>query len=345
MPTLKPAQLFSRLQQKKLALSYFFCGQERFLIGQAAKKIQQALGLDKKSDADSFSIHSFRASQQKAQEVVEAALSPSLLGGCTLLLAEEVQRWSAADKKLLAHYLEDPSPTTHLVLISEEPKADLRDPVAAAVAALGELVIFWPLSDSEARSWIRETFCAGKKRPSASAVELLLKECGTDLGTLDQEIEKLALYLGNRAEVQAQDVWASLGTSREVSLYDFIRTLQAQEAPRALQQLTQLTQGQLEPVRILSSAIFPAIQKQLKAKLWLQQKMDREEIFKRLRLHKIYDRSFFDHLKKQDVDRLKKSLTLCLQTDVKLKTGEGTHSALHLLQELILQICGRIKWN
>ena len=113
-------------------------------------------------------------------------------------------------EELLPAYLEDPSPTTVLVLEAEQVDKRLR--WVKQVAKLGGLIeCAGPKGPAETRAWIEQALRERGKRAAPGAAAALAELVGGDTDQLRQEIEKLCLYLGDESVADAEDVSAVTG--------------------------------------------------------------------------------------------------------------------------------------
>ncbi len=95
-------------------------------------------------------------------------------------------------------------------------------------------------------SWCTEWAAAEhQKQLPAPAARLLVDYVGPDMGLLDQEILKLAIYVGERKKIDAADVDRLVGNNREESTWKVFDALAANQAPAALAVLDRaLEQGE-----------------------------------------------------------------------------------------------------
>ena len=85
-----------------------------------------------------------------------------------------------------------------------------------------------------------------QKQLPPQAVALLLDLVGTEMGLLDQEIMKLATYVGDRKNIEVEDVDRLVGNSREESTWKVFDALAANNVPAALAVLDRaLEQGEV----------------------------------------------------------------------------------------------------
>ncbi|HEY8491583.1 MAG TPA: DNA polymerase III subunit delta [Dehalococcoidia bacterium] len=137
----------------------------------------------------------------------------------------------------LPAYVERMPPSTVLVLVDGEVRPE--NPMLRALAGKGRVREFRPLRAAEVPEWIRARAAARGLRLEPGAVRLLADLVGNNLWVLSAELEKLALYAGERP-VTAEDVRALTAAAREVSVFaltDAVVAGQEREALRALEEL------------------------------------------------------------------------------------------------------------
>jgi DNA polymerase-3 subunit delta len=92
----------------------------------------------------------------------------------------------------------------------------------------------------------------GKQLPSPAA-RLLADLVGPELGLLDQELAKLAVFVGKRARIETEDVDRLVGQSRMESTFKIFDAIAAGDSRQALAILDQAFDQGEEPYRILGA--------------------------------------------------------------------------------------------
>src|SRR5262249_10815586 len=93
------------------------------------------------------------------------------------------------------------------------------------------------------------------KQLAAAAARLLVDLVGEEMGLLDQELAKLAVYVGDKARIDASDVDALVGNSREEKtwqIFDLIGAGKTGEALTLLQRLFDKGEGPMKLVGAFS---------------------------------------------------------------------------------------------
>jgi DNA polymerase-3 subunit delta len=91
------------------------------------------------------------------------------------------------------------------------------------------------------------------KQLHAQAASLLVELVGPEMGLLDQELEKLAVYVGKRGRIEADDVDRLVGRSRAQDTWTIFNAIGAGDARAALAILGRLFDQGEEPMRLLGA--------------------------------------------------------------------------------------------
>lgn len=129
------------------------------------------------------------------------------------------------------------------------PKAKLRslfetNPAAASIACYQD-------EDMVLDAVIRDTLGRHGLNVSAGALDYMSARLGTDRKVTRRELEKLALYMGNRTEVTEDDAIACVGDSAEMDLDDLTDAAAGGDHAAAARALARLALDGVNPIAIL----------------------------------------------------------------------------------------------
>ncbi len=125
-------------------------------------------------------------------------------------------------------------------LILSAGKVDKRKAFYKALDKLGTVETFaaWSANDrdwsNQAEAHARKAFRERKKEISDEALSELVERIGPNARQLDSEIEKLSLYVGNRAEITADDVAAICSRNKTARAFALGDALGDRNLPRLL---------------------------------------------------------------------------------------------------------------
>ncbi|HEX4085793.1 MAG TPA: DNA polymerase III subunit delta [Chthoniobacteraceae bacterium] len=155
--------------------------------------------------------------------------------------------------------------------------ADKRRTFYKALGKLGEIEVFDKVDTSrggweEAAGSMIESRCRQRGlRMSGDAVELLALLTGGDSRQVDNELEKIDLYVGKeRREATAEDVRTLVPLTREGVVFELGNALAARQTSRCFELMEQLLKQGENAVGILLVAIIPTVRSLLLVKDLMQ---------------------------------------------------------------------------
>ena len=187
-----------------------------------------------------------------AREVLNRCHTGSLFGGARVLVVREAERMPAGQQEELARGVGPLPEGVSVVLMAGEREGRRRGGVVAALArAIAErgIVIEFPsLGPAEAAQWaIARAKELGKRLEPAAARKLAEQKIGTDLGDLEQEVEKLALFVGDLDLISVSHVDEVTPRLIEEDVFRLIDALERRSAGRAVAIVRELTGERREP--------------------------------------------------------------------------------------------------
>ena len=191
-----------------------------------------------------------------------------------------------------------------------------------------------------------------RKRIEPQAREAVLSRCGNELWAVDQEIEKLLLYVGEEETVAVADVEQIFTDQSESWVFDLTDSLGERDALQALGFLRRLMANGEYPLRVLG-AIASQVRRLLSARQLLDHELAR--VWRRRMSYTEFQQRvpadteglptkspYANYLTLQRAERftlseLKGFLRLIRETDERLKSSG--HQPQAVMERLILEMC------
>ncbi len=222
-------------------------GPERFLADRASKLLKKATVGD---GPRGFNDDVFHGASVVASRVIAAARTLPMMAGARYVLVRDGDAVPPAELEALAPYVAAPSPSTCLVVLAE--KLDGRSKFAKAAKSAGAWVDCEPLKGP-----MLARFAAGEAERRGHAIDErapagLADLIGNDLAALDDAIERLSLYVGEGAPIDAAAVEATIARVRVDSIWTVVDAVAARRLDVALVGVGSLLAGREPPLRILA---------------------------------------------------------------------------------------------
>ena len=241
-----PAEIAAAVQRGDIAPVYCLSG-ERFLVDTAATAIRAAV-LAQAGAAAAFNNDVFDLKESGLSSALATARTLPMMAKRRLVVGKSIDEVKAADLEPLVAYLEDPNPSTCLLLIAD--KVDVRLRAFSAMRKRGYLHVFAPLRDNALAGWLR---IEAKNRgidikPDAAAALATL--AGPDLGRLAQALEQLAIYVAGGRAITVTDVEDLVAETREHAIFELTKAIGMGDVPRALALCANMLRNREPPLRI-----------------------------------------------------------------------------------------------
>ncbi len=238
---------------------YVLHGQDVFLQQRQCAELIRRLT---EADEAALATAKFDASAELSDVLDELRTAP-LLAQRRIVIVRDADKFVLEHAEPIEKYLVSPARTGTLILLVESwpPKMpdgqagkDVRDAVnalARSVRQAGEVINCSAPSASAVPGWISQAAQARGKQMAPQAARMLAEWVGTDLATLDGEIAKLAIYVGDRKEISASDVSAVAVAAVGVKPFALTNAIDRRNTRAALTALSAMMTRRGEEIRAL----------------------------------------------------------------------------------------------
>lgn len=193
---------------KNFADVYAVIGKESYEVKAAVDELVNILLKTLKDPK--FALKTYDGQKLVIQEVMQELNSLPFFSEKRVVLIFNAEELNKADIAKLEEYFAHPNET--LTLIISASAINRATNFYKKMEKVGVLLDFaeekqWE-KEKSSKEWIFVKVAKENKRISEAAAHLLQKQIGTDLSSLNQEIEKLICFIGDRNEITQDDVAA-----------------------------------------------------------------------------------------------------------------------------------------
>ena len=339
------ATLHKDLKSGHIHSLYLLHGEEPYLLMKYQEEILAALLTPEERV---LNLATFDQDPPLAELISVAGMYP-FFGGRNVVHVRNTRLFSAAknvhaEEKLpkkdeeFLHFLQTIPEQTVILFVSYD-KVDKRRKVFKQALEQGAVIEALPLKGRELKNWLEKRIAELGQSIRPDALEHILTTVSfmthASLSYLDQELTKIALYVGERKVITNDDVHALLATVPEVSVFTMVEAMSQKNAHLALAVLEEQTATGQAGLRLLA-LLARQIRHLYQTKVMIEEGCGSKEIGSHLKLPPFVTDKLIKQSRAFNVMQLKNALGLLNQADQNLKLSRGLVS----LEKIIIDLCG-----
>jgi DNA polymerase-3 subunit delta len=227
---------------------YVFTGDEDFLKRQALTVlIEMVLG----KGSDTFGLSTHAGDNASFADVRDEVDTLPFLSQRRLVVVENADPFVTRWRPQLERYVGTPSANGVLALVVKTWPSNTK---LAKLVDAGSTIDCKALPPYRLPDWCALwSKSAYGKELAQSAARLLVDLIGAEMGQLDQELQKLASYVGAAGQIAARDVDRLVGSSRTESVFKIFDAIGGAQPAEALKILDDLLDQGEAPIRLLGA--------------------------------------------------------------------------------------------
>ncbi|MDQ1443630.1 MAG: polymerase subunit delta [Acidimicrobiaceae bacterium] len=201
---------------------------------------------------DPFAVEDFGGEDYEINAVLDACATPPFLGDRRVVVARGVGRFRAEELAPLLGWLDDPLPTTSLILVAGG--GTVSQKLVNAVKKVGSVVDASAGTGKARTSWLVAKLKDGPVVLDAAAGNLLSEHLGEDVSRLAGLLDALAASYGEGARVGVEEVAPFLGEAGATAPWDLTDAIDRADTEGALTHLHRMMRaGERHPLVIMAT--------------------------------------------------------------------------------------------
>ncbi len=323
-------EIEKHLKQKKLLPVYYLFGEDSYNIDAVVESIEKFIEPFISSD---FDKEIFYGDNQTFSNVLSIASSFPFGSQKKLIIFKQTDK--VKDKKELASYAKSPSDFTVLVCIHDGLiSSDASEPYKT-LSKNGYLFEAKELKGKNLIEWLIAKTEKNGKTLSYENAQLLIDIAGENRTTLESQLEKIFLYLGETKEITIDSIRGLSTSLKEYTIFDLQNAIGKKNKSNALKVLLNLLKNGMEPIQIIAmlNKYFTGL-----ARLdeLTKQNTNEFQIARILNTHPFYLKDYYAARKIYTDINLANAFSALLKADISLKTTSVDNQTL--LSILIAEI-------
>lgn len=225
------SEVWQQISQGQYSPLYFLMGEEPYFIDQLTDYLLTHI-LDETAREFDQQVFYGKDFEKDAAPILTMARRYPMLGKYLVIAVKEAQLITNLEEEL-AVYLQNPTPTTILIINYKDKKLDGRRKLAGVLSHTGIVFESKKLYDNEIPAWIAQLAAQRNLKIDEKACQMLSEFLGTDLGRIASEVGKLEVVVPAGGTVTAEVVEKNIGISKDYNNFELLNALKTKDMAKA----------------------------------------------------------------------------------------------------------------
>ncbi len=327
-------QIVTSIKNGQVKPIYFLMGEEPFYIDKIANYIEDNLMLEEEKGFNQMVMY---GRDTTVEDIVSNAKRYPMMAERQVIIVKEAQDLSRTIEKLES-YVDNPQPTTTLVICYKYKKIDKRKKLYKSVSKNGVIFDSKRLYENQVSDWINSSLKSGGYAISPKASQMLVEFLGTDLSKIDNELQKLQLVAPKGTNITPELIEENIGISKDFNNFELNKAIGARDTVKAHRIINYFSQNTKDhPMVVTVSLLFTYFSKTLQYH-GIEDK-SKANVAKVLKVNPFFVKDYVAAARNYPMRKVSQIITYLRETDVKGK-GVGAYNVPSgdLLKELVVKI-------
>ena len=327
-------QIIGALQKGDIKPIYFLMGEEPYYVDKISDYIEKNLLQEEEKGFNQMTLYGRDVS---IEDIVGNAKRFPMMAERQVVIVKEAQELSRTIEKL-ADYAENPQPSTVLVMCYKYKKIDKRKKLYKAVAKSGVIFESKPLYENKVGDWIRQELQARNYPIAPKAAQMLVEFLGTDLGKIDNELQKLQLICPQGTTITPELIEENIGISKDFNNFELRKAIGEKDSLKAHRIINYFSQNPKDNPMVLTISLLFSFFSQLLQYHGLKDQ-SKGNVAKVLKINPFFVNDYTMAARNYPMRKVSQIISLLREADVKSKgVGAANVPQEDLLKELLVKV-------
>ena len=327
-------QIIGALQKGDIKPIYFLMGEEPYYVDKISDYIEKNLLQEEEKGFNQMTLYGRDVS---IEDIVGNAKRFPMMAERQVVIVKEAQELSRTIEKL-ADYAENPQPSTVLVMCYKYKKIDKRKKLYKAVAKSGVIFESKPLYENKVGDWIRQELQARNYPIAPKAAQMLVEFLGTDLGKIDNELQKLQLICPQGTTITPELIEENIGISKDFNNFELRKAIGEKDSLKAHRIINYFSQNPKDNPMVLTISLLFSFFSQLLQYHGLKDQ-SKGNVAKVLKINPFFVNDYTVAARNYPMRKVSQIISLLREADVKSKgVGAANVPQEDLLKELLVKV-------
>lgn len=328
---MKINELKTNLKHGKLENVYLITGKEQVFI----KEIQQAFKDIMSPEERDMNFSNFDLEEVSLGDVINEAISAPFFGERRLVFAENpyfltserVKNVVEQDAELLVKYIQNPTPSTILVIFATYDKLDARKKIVKQLKKLATVVDAGQMEGPILTKTINSDLRAAGYQIEPEALDLLINKTKGNYSLITNQLAKLKMYALKTKQIDKAAVAELVPQSLEDNVFDLMNEILNKNIYQAEELYHQFLLQKIDPI-LLVAILTSQLRLLIQVKVLTEKGLSEPTISKNLKLHPYRVKLAHRQTRKLNMPQLQVMYDDLVNLDYQIKSGQGDKELL-----------------
>jgi len=327
-------QIVSDIKDGKIKPIYFLMGEEPYYIDKITEYIEKNVLAEEEKG---FNQMVFYGRDVSIDDIISNAKRFPMMAERMIVIVKEAQDLSRTIENLVS-YVENPQPSTVLVICYKYKALDKRKKLFKAVQKSGLLFESKKLYENQVGDWIRRVLSGKDYQIEPKAALMLVEFLGTDLSKIINELEKLMIVLSKGSMITAIHIEENIGISKDFNNFELRKAVGEKQIVKANQIINYFGQNPKSNPLVMTISLLNSFFTQLLIYHGLPNK-SKSNVAKALRINPYFVDDYQNASRNYPMRKVSQIISLLREADLKSKgVGATNLPAEDILKELLFKM-------
>ena len=332
MPLDKVKNILNDIKIGNIKPVYFLMGEEPYYIDGISDYIENTVLSEEEKGFNQMVLYGRDVS---VEDIISNAKRYPMMAERQVVIVKEAQDLTRTIENLVP-YVENPQPTTVLVLCYKYKTLDKRKKLAKLVTKNGVLFESKKLYENQVPDWIRRVLSGRGYTITPKASQMLVEFLGNDLSKVNNELEKLQLIIKPGEQITPQLIEENIGISKDFNNFELQNAIGEKDIKKAFAITQYFAQNPKHHPLVMTVALLYSFFSKLLKYHSLSNKADAP---KALGVNPYFIKDYQTAARNYPMKKVSAVIAAIREIDMKSKgVGAANLSQADLLKELLVKI-------
>ncbi len=327
-------QIVTDIKSGNIKPIYFLMGEEPYYIDRISEFIDKNVLAEEEKGFNQMVLY---GRDVTVEDIISNAKRFPMMAERQVVIVKEAQDLSRTIEKL-ADYVENPQPSTVLVMCYKYKKIDKRKKLYKVVAKNGVIFEGKKLYENQVADWIRRVLAGAKYSIEPKAAQMLVEFLGTDLSKINNELEKLKLIIAAGSQITADQIEENIGISKEFNNFELRKAIGSRNVTKAHRIINYFAQNPKDNPLVVTISLLYSFFSQVLKYHGLSDKSQRN-VASVLKVNPYFVKDYTEAAHNYPMKKVSQIISLLRESDVKGKGVGATNLPQgDILKELLVKI-------